>query len=73
VSFKLAQVARGDALQAARFECPSGKTPYESKADARAHWQRIAAGENRHRTPMRPLRCGWCGKYHLGHARGTVY
>lgn len=44
--------------------CVTGKTVYRTKADGQAAAIRI----NRHALdPMRPFRCGWCERYHLGH------
>lgn len=49
--------------------CPTGKTIYPTKADAR----KALIGLNRKQTRMRCFRCVFGGNhYHLGHRRGTV-
>jgi len=48
--------------------CPSGKTAYPSKREAR----QALIGLNRKQTRMKHYRCPFCEAYHLGHRRGTI-
>ena len=50
--------------------CPTGKTPFNTKREAR----KVSGQANRgQRTNMTVFRCGYCAKYHLGHRRGAIY
>jgi hypothetical protein len=48
--------------------CPTGKTAYASKREARL----ALIGLNRKQTRMKHYRCQFCENYHLGHRRGLV-
>jgi hypothetical protein len=52
-----------------QVECPSGKTPFYSKQEARMARRKIL--DLGTVTDMRPYRCSYCQLWHLGHKRGT--
>lgn len=51
------------------YECPTGKAPFRTRDEAD---RRLVVINRTQRTPMRRFRCGYCDRYHLGHARGRV-
>lgn len=55
-----------DALPVDR--CPTGKVSFRTKAEAR----RALQSQHGHHTKMKPFRCGFCERYHLGHRRGAI-
>ena len=66
MSWKLGQLVD---LPQARFECPTGKTPFVSKKAARDMARSI---NHTQRSDMVAFRCGYCEKYHIGHRRGVL-
>jgi hypothetical protein len=76
VSFTLAQHLHSppapieERTEEPRLECPTGKRAYPTKREAR---RALKAINTRQRTNMTPFRCGFCERYHFGHARGAIY
>ena len=58
----------GDKALVVRHECPTAKTPFDTRALAHAALAKLPKG----RTKMSVFRCGYCEKYHFGHRRGSI-
>ena len=63
-------LARVPEQMESRFQCPTNKTAFDTKAEARRALTRINPGQRR---AMRAYRCTYCERYHLGHRRGNVF
>ena len=71
MSFKLGEIVRTlPAIMENRFQCPTNKRPFASKAEAQAALKKINPGQRRN---MRHFRCGYCEQHHLGHRRGDIF
>jgi len=66
MSFTLRQLLGTKALVVID-ECPTGKRPFTTKADADQALRRINPTQ---RARMHFFRCGYCERYHIGHPRG---
>jgi len=67
MGFKLGEILRvRPALLERRDRCVTGKTVFYTKTAALAALHRIHTAD---RTAMRPFRCAFCERFHLGHRR----
>ena len=73
MSFKLGDFVGNELNKLAlpRLRCATGKTCFDSKAIALASTRGMDTKKGR-RTSMKPFRCAFCEKWHVGHRRGAV-